>query len=177
MSSSDRNVPVNSIPPGSSNWPRLRNGSGEKIKNWAALLMGVAALLTATGTYYKPVENDKEYKIAYEQARKEIVEISVDVRNLSTDVERLYRLRKEEDHRRIVAAELESSAYEIEDEILRKELTRRFGKTYADKFMDQRKKLRIEIRQEYVQNLKRRELPEAHVAPTKRDLPDFGSSE
>lgn len=176
MSTSDSKdvVPVNSLPTSNSTWPaRLRNGSGEKLKNWAAILMGIAALVTAIGTYYKPTE-DPKYKIAYKQVKKEITEISVDIRKMSTDIKRLYQLRQEEDRRRLVAAQLESSAYEIEDQVLRRELERRYGRTFVNEYMKKRKKHRMEIRQEYVESLRHRNLPNPHLFQKRRELPNYG---
>lgn len=163
-------VPINTISNPSSNWPaKLKNGTGERLKNWAAMLMGVAALVTASGTYFKPVE-DPKYKKAYEAARIEIISLSRDLKKVSGDVQQLYKYRQEDEMRRRIAEQLETSSYEIEDRQLRLMLTKKYGKSWTDDYMDKRAKNRREIRQEYV---KERKLRTPHFVD-ERTLPKYG---
>lgn len=169
-------IPVSSVPiKRTSIWPaKLRSSSGEKLKNWAAMLMGLAALVTALGTYFKPTE-DPEYKTGYAVAASEITAMSKDIKDLNDDVNRLYKLRREETNRRKVAAELETSAYDIEDKILRDHLTRKYGERYSNQYMNKRKELRLQIRQEYVDTRMKR-LRQFSNPPNERKLPSYGKT-
>lgn len=101
MSAEKNVIQVNSLPARSPSWHSKLNGSGEKIKNWAAILMGVAALITAIGTYYKPTSLDDKinYEKKYNNLHKELNDLSIELHKLSDDVKYLYRLQKEKSNK------------------------------------------------------------------------------
>jgi len=168
-------VPVNLISPSESNWPKKSvTSASDWLKNWAGLLTAVAALLASGGTYLRPSE-DPKYKESYEVLKERYDDQVEDIERLESNVKYLYRLREEEDRTRRVAATLETSAYEIEDNILRRELETRYGKKFADEYMDKRAKNRREIRQEYVGKLNRKP-PRVHDTIGKK-LPPYGQKE
>jgi len=160
-----------------SSWPeKLMSSSGEILKNWTSLIMGVAALVTAIGTYWKPIDESKT-KGSWDLLRKELKEISVDVSNLNKDISRLYQARDSDVRKKKIIEELERTAYEIEDTQLREMLTKKYGKAWADKYMDTRRKHRDEIRQEWIKGIdrinKEKDKEERRI-PEERALPEYG---
>lgn len=120
----------------------------EAMKNWAAVLMGVAALLTAMSSYRAPTSDVAALKLGYESLRQEVQTLSKDVSNLNSSINHLHRMRELEEHKRRVALELQRSSEILEDSYLEKYLTSRYGAKYAKDYMMRRAKLREEIQSE-----------------------------
>lgn len=121
----------------------------EAMKNWAAVLMGVAALVTALNSYVAPNTDIISLKTAYDASRTQINELSHEVASLNENVNYLYHIRELEDRKRRAAMELQRSQESIEDNYLENYLTSRFGAKYAKEYMVRRQRLKEEIRGEY----------------------------
>jgi hypothetical protein len=120
----------------------------EAMKNWAAVMMGVAALVTALGTYKAPASDVVLLKGGYETLRQEVQSLSKDVAILNSNINYLYRVRELEEHKRRVAAELQRTNDILENSYLEKYLTIKYGAGYAKSYMLRREKLREEIQNE-----------------------------
>ena len=163
---------VNSIIPSSSiksrPWPEaLRNGTGDRIKNWAGLLMGLAALITAIGAVWKP-ENEK-VKSSYVVLSKNLSYVNKDIKILTNKVKYLYLLRKKEEQRKRILLELIKSYDTNEDKFLFDFLSKKYGKSYAKKYITRRKRRRLELKQEYKIKLRKTFDEEIKI----KDIPKF----
>lgn len=124
---------------------RLKNGTGDRLKSWAAVLMGLAALITALNTYQKPDDNEKKVEAAYTKLATEIEEMSKDINALTNDVHYLYSLRAQEAADAKTNAELNRTQQKVDDMKLKAELTKRYGAHYARKFLERQEKFRKEL--------------------------------
>jgi hypothetical protein len=174
MSGEKNGVRINSLAdvegPSSSNWPaKIRASSGEKLKNWAAVLMGVAALVTAGGTYIKPADDTKT-RSTYEEIRREIGEMSKDIKNVSQDVEFLYQVRISDEKQRHDAFDKEAKMQEEEDSYIEQFLAKKNGSKAAKDYIDKRKLERKKLRVLFKVSSDKRELARP---PTTRNLPSY----
>ena len=151
---------------------RLKDGTGDKLKSWAAVLMGVAALVTALNTYKKPDDNERKVEAGYTTLQREITEISRDIRALTNDVHHLYALKAQEAADAKVNAELTASQQKMEDMKLKATLTKRYGARYARQFIERQTKLREELvpSKRAPKSPSLSTLPKVRILPPLRDL-------
>lgn len=152
MSSNDETSNKEQETPKRVSWPARLKVSilSETMKNWAALLMGVAALMTALSSYKGTVfTSTSSTELGYESLRLEIKSLNKDISTLNGNVNYLYRLRELEEHKRKVVEELQHTNDSVEDTYLQKYLTQKFGAKYAADYMLRRQKAREEISREY----------------------------
>jgi hypothetical protein len=131
--------------------------------------MAVAALVTAIGTAIQPFKNQK-YEKQLNNINDEIYDISVDIRKLSENINKLYNVHKNESRRKRNASELEKSAFLIEERIIQEYFEKKLGKKFAKDYIKKRRKYRSEIRSSYLDIQEIDKIGNPHKPPDSRKL-------
>jgi hypothetical protein len=144
------------------------NVVAERLKSWGALLLGVAAIITAFSTWKSPSNDSKVSNAIYTELTVELKEQAKDIQSIANDIEYLFKLKEQEETVSKENSELLSSHEKIEEMYLKQYLTAKYGPRYAREFLERKKKLQQELRLDVIKSPTKK--PNVVV---QRDIPEF----